>query len=95
MFHPRASFFFAAAAAAAASHARAQLILVEEPKEKIVKAIGAMTDQQVATLMAPSADVTAKRAETLAGLAKLREAEAMIYEVSRMDTQPAPPLAAP
>jgi len=72
-----------------------QLILVEEPKEKIVKAIGAMTDQQVATLMAPSADVTAKRAETLAGLAKLREAEAMIYEVSRMDTQPAPPLAAP
>jgi len=65
-----------------------QLLLVEEPKELITKRIGAMTDRQVAELMMPSEDVTARRAETIAALAKLREAESMLYDVSQLDTLP-------
>lgn len=61
-----------------------QLLLVEEPKDMILKAIGAMTDAQVADLMAPSEDVQAKRAETISALAKLQEAEAMLFEVAQM-----------
>ncbi len=51
----------------------------------ITKAIGNMTDSQVAELMAPSDDVKMKRAETITVLKKLREAEQMLYNVARMD----------
>lgn len=63
-----------------------QLLLVEEPKELITKTIGAMTDSQVAELMAPSPDVQAKRLETTNALKKLREAEQMLFDVGQMDT---------
>jgi len=35
--------------------------------------------------MAPAPEVTARRAETLAALEKLREAEKMIFDVARME----------
>jgi hypothetical protein len=61
------------------------LLLVEDTKVLITKAIGNMTDSQVAELMAPSDDVKMKRAETITVLKKLREAEQMLYNVARMD----------
>jgi len=64
-----------------------QLLLVEEPKELITKAIGAMTDGQVSNLMAPSPEVKQKRMATMAALTKLREAEQMLFEVAQMDSQ--------
>jgi hypothetical protein len=63
-----------------------QLLLVEEPKELIIKSIGALTDKQVAELMAPSPDVTKRREETAGALKKLREAEQMLFDVGQMDT---------
>jgi hypothetical protein len=44
--------------------------------------------------MAPAPEVTARRAETLAALEKLREAEKMIFDVARMDHTAAPMRAA-
>ncbi len=61
------------------------MLLVEEPKELLTKAIGAMTDTQVAELMAPSEHVRVKRADTSAALEKLREVEKMLYDVAKMD----------
>lgn len=63
-----------------------QLLLVEEPKELIIKKIGALTDKQVAELMAPSPDIVKKREETTNALKKLREAEQMLFDVGQMDT---------
>jgi len=63
-----------------------QLLLVEEPKELIVKAIGAMTDSQVAHLMAPSPELQAKRSAVVQALAKLRKAEQMLFDVAKIDT---------
>lgn len=44
-----------------------------------------LTMPKVAELMAPAPEVTARRAETLAALEKLREAEKMIFDVARME----------
>ena len=42
---------------------------------------------QVADLMAPAPEVLERREETQAALAKLREAEQMLYDLSKMDAK--------
>ena len=67
-----------------------QLLLVEDPKALITKAIGAMTDHRVAELMSPSEDIKARRSDCLAVLETLREAEQMLFDVAQMDTAAGP-----
>ena len=63
-----------------------ELLIVEEPTEKIFQKYSTLTDRQVSEIMSPSDDVKLRREETQGALEKLSEAQDLLYNVSRMDS---------
>lgn len=63
------------------------LLQVNDCMKKISKEIKyGLAEEEILALMAPSEEMQAKRAETLEGLEKLREAEKMLNEIQCLET---------